>query len=230
MNYFKESQNLKLPIINARSSINNLYKRPTNKYFINLLKLSKIKKENLVKNEVIKMQHENSIKKNNKDTGKFKGKLNKFKNDDITVLNISGKTKISRSTSTKKKIRKKKKKYLYSSKDFFNMENKNKLQKSLSYVNLKTIDKEKANFESNFMKLNNFSNIYTANADYIQNKKMLLVDKFSYDNNIYKPDRLGQFDMSAFKNPKKSVGKGIFGHIYYYHNRIRNYKINKYEI
>ena len=110
------------------------------------------------------------------------------------------------------------------------MENKNKLQKSLSYVNLKTIDKEKTNFESNFMKLNNFSNIYTAKADYIQNKKMLIMDKFSYDNNIYKPDRLGRFDMSAFNNPKKSVGKGIFGHIYYNHNRIRNYKENKYEI
>ena len=225
----KEPQNLKLPIIKSR--INNLYKKPVNKYFINLLKLSKIKKENFMQKECLKMSREKTNKNNNKDITKIKEKLNKFKNDDITVLNISRKSKISRSTSTRKKNKKKKKKkYLYSFKDFFNMENKNKLQKSLSYINLKTIDKEKTNFESNFMKLNNNSNIYTANAKYIQNKKMLIIDKFSYDNNIYKPDRLGRFDMSYFKNSKKSMGRGIFGHIYLNHNKNMYYKENKYGI
>ena len=78
------------------------------------------------------------------------------------------------------------------------------------------------------MKLNNNSNIYTANAKYIKNKKMIIIDKYSYDNNIYKPDRLGLFDMSDFRNPKKIVGKGIFGHIYYNHNKNRNNLEKKY--
>lgn len=78
-----------------------------------------------------------------------------------------------------------------------NINDKNKnLSKSLSTYKMSTVDKEKKNMESNFFRIKNDSNMYTANAGYITNKKMLIIDKNSYDNDIYKPDRLGMFDMT----------------------------------
>ena len=94
------------------------------------------------------------------------------------------------------------------------------MQKSFSAINVNTI-KENKNLESNFFKLKNDSNIYTSNADYIKNKKIVIVDKYIYDNNKYKPDRLGLFDMSDFRHPKRQMGKGLLGHIYYNHNKYR---------
>ena len=235
MNLINSPKILKLPrIINSKyninNNINNFYKIPTNKYFINLLKLSKIKRENSEKKEDTKNPIEN-LSKLKKETANIKNeKLNKLKNDDITILNISkiNKSNNSKSSSKSKKKRnrnkrKLKKKYLYSLKDFFNIENKNKLRKSLSYINsINTIEKDRKNIESNFMKLKSNANKYTANANYIKNKKMIIIDKLSYDNNIYQPDRLGLFDMSDFKRSKRVIGKGIFGHIYYNHNKYRN--------
>ena len=84
-----------------------------------------------------------------------------------------------------------------------------------------TINKpEKMNMESNFMKLSKEANIYTSNAQYIQNKKVLLFDKFNYDNNQYIPDRAKLFDMTrmpkiakkdsfVFKTTKFRVGHFI---------------------
>ena len=215
MNLYKKPKILKLPrIIDSKLSINRLYKKPTNEYFINLLKLSKIKKEN---------------SENKEESRKEKVNLNKLKKDDITILNIPNK-KIKSDSKVKRNKKNPKKRYVYSIKDFFILEKKNKLQKSLSYFNSNTIEKERANLESNFMRLKNNSNIFTANAKYIKNKKMIMIDKFSYDNNIYKPDRLGLFDMSDFRSPKKIIGKGIFGHIYYNHNKLRNNKENNFMI
>ena len=215
MNLYKKPKILKLPrIIDSKLSINRLYKKPTNEYFINLLKLSKIKKEN---------------SENKEESRKEKVNLNKLKKDDITILNIPNK-KIKSDSKVKRNKKNPKKRYVYSIKDFFILEKKNKLQKSLSYFNSNTIEKERANLESNFMRLKNNSNIFTANAKYIKNKKMIMIDKFSYDNNIYKPDRLGLFDMSDFRCPKKIIGKGIFGHIYYNHNKLRNNKENNFMI
>ena len=63
---------------------------------------------------------------------------------------------------------------------------------------------QEMNMESNFMKLSKEANIYTANATYIKNKKVLLFDKFVYDNNQYVPDRVKLFDMTRMlKKPKK---------------------------
>ena len=91
----------------------------------------------------------------------------------------------------------------------------------LTYKNIQNLNKEKQlmhkslsnpqfnysqemNMESNFMKLSKEANIYTANANYIQNKKILLFDKFNYDNNQYIPDRAKLFDMTRMpKMPKK---------------------------
>ena len=98
---------------------------------------------------------------------------------------------------------------------------KNNLRRSASYNSINTIEKEKMNFENNFMKIKKESNIYTSNVNYIKNKKMLILDKYKYDNNRYKPDRLGLFDMSDFDNIKFSSRNGMHGHIYYNHNKYR---------
>ena len=91
----------------------------------------------------------------------------------------------------------------------------------LTYKNIQNLNKEKLmhksqsnptfnasqemNMESNFMKLSNEANIYTSNANYIQNKKILLFDKYNYDNNLYVPDRAKLFDMTRMpKMPKKN--------------------------
>ena len=76
--------------------------------------------------------------------------------------------------------------------------NKNKSQSNSDYKN-------KNCMESNFMKLNKDANIYTSNAKYIKNKKMLLFNKYNYDNNAYKPDRAKLFDMTRIPNfPNKN--------------------------
>ena len=55
------------------------------------------------------------------------------------------------------------------------------------------------------MKLEREANIYTSKVPYIQNKKMLLFDKYNYDNNEYKPDRAKLFDMKIIPNlPSKN--------------------------
>jgi hypothetical protein len=106
----------------------------------------------------------------------------------------------------------------------------------ISYINIQNLNKEKIiqksqsnptinipqnmNMESNFMKLSKEANIYTSNAKYIQNKKVLLFDKFNYDNNEYVPDRAKLFDMTRmpkiakkdsfiFKTTKFRVGHFI---------------------
>ena len=199
------SNEIRLPrIINSKLNINNRYKKPMNQYFINLLKLSKIKRESSAKNE------NQIIKKDN------------IKKDNTIILNLSKKKTIKYKSQSKTKRNKKNKKKTPSSfKNIFSIVKKNRLQKSLSYINNNSIEREKTNLESNFMKLCKDANIYTADANYIKNKKMLIIDKFFYDYNIYKPDRLGLFDMSDFRHPKYMLGKGIFGHIYYNHNKYR---------
>ena len=115
----------------------------------------------------------------------------------------------------------------FSFKNMFEIIKKNNLKKSASYNNLNTIDKEKTDFESNFMKLKNEANIYTSDVDYIKNSKMLLLDKYIYDNNRYKPDRLGIFDMSDFKTMKFKNKKMINGHIYLNHNKYQRIPNNE---
>ena len=67
--------------------------------------------------------------------------------------------------------------------------------------------------ESNFMKLCQQSNIYTSNAKYISNKKMVLLDKYKFDNNAYKPDRLKIHDMSTIPQPKIKLKKILYSKI-----------------
>ena len=225
----KINKSLKLPNISLPFINNHFSRKPLNIYFINSLKNFRIKKEN---------SRNNSITKKN-------SKSKSIKTQSISVLNMSKK----RTIDAKKHYKNKKKLKIipnFSFKNIFEVIKKNNLKKSASYNNINTIDKEKLDFESNFMKLrkeaniynnintidkekldfeSNFmklrkeANIYTSNANYIKNTKMLLLDKYIYDNNKYKPDRLGLFDMSDFNNLKFKEKKAITGHIYYNHNK-----------
>jgi hypothetical protein len=202
MNSYNTINCLKLPkIINQRfHNTKHTSKIPKNPHFINALKLSKI----------------NGLNSENNNNNK---KIIKNRNKNMLILNLSQKKK-------KKEDKKKNTSCSsiiipsYSFKNIFNVIKKNKLKKSFSCLHVNTIEKEKPNLESNFMKLKNESNIYTSNANYITNKKMIIIDKYFYDNNVYKPDRLGLFDMSDFKRPKMRFGREI-GKIYYNHNKYR---------
>ena len=194
----KINKSLKLPNISLPFINNHFSRKPLNIYFINSLKNFRIKKENSRNNSITK---KNSKSKN-------------IKTQSISVLNMSKK----RTIDAKKHYKNKKKLKIipnFSFKNIFEVIKKNNLKKSASYNNINTIDKEKLDFESNFMKLRKEANIYTSNANYIKNTKMLLLDKYIYDNNKYKPDRLGLFDMSDFNNLKFKEKKAITRHIYY---------------
>lgn len=197
----KNNKTLKLPSISLPIFNNNISRRQ-NIYFLNSLKNFKIKREN----------SKNNSPKNKKDKNKS------IKTQSIRIINMSKKKTI----DTKRTNRNKKRLKLipnFSFKNLYEVIKKNKLKKSASYNNINTIEKEKPDFESNFRKLNNEANIYTSEVNYIKNTKMLLLDRYIYDNNKYKPDRLGLFDMSDFTSIKYKGKKIIKGHIYYNHNK-----------
>ena len=93
----------------------------------------------------------------------------------------------------------------YNFKYFCNTANKKSINQALSN---KKKNKENKVLESNFIKLSKEANIYTSNAEYITNKKMLLFDKYDFENNKYKPNRAKIFDMTAIpktKNPNANI-------------------------
>jgi hypothetical protein len=82
----------------------------------------------------------------------------------------------------------------FSFKYFCNIANKKKSLHNSS-LGINSI-KQSNDMESNFINLSKNANIYTSSADYIQNKKMLLFDKTTYDDSKYRPDRANVFDMT----------------------------------
>ena len=206
----KESKSLKLSSVSFTLINNHLSKKTQNIYFLNSLKNFKIKKENYKSNLTSKE------KVNNKN----------LKTKSIAILNMSNqKTLDAKRTGKKKKNLKIISNYYF--KNLYEIIKKNNLKKSASYNNINTIDKEKIDFESNFMKLRKEANNYTSNVNYIKNSKMMLLDKYIYDNNRYKPDRLGLFNMSDFKTMQLKNRKTINEHIYFNHNKYqRNFDSN----
>ena len=147
-------------------------------FYINILKNQKIILDNIKS-----MRSRNESTKNN----------NKF----LTV-NIKSKNFIKNSRNSQKTILPKICPYSY--RYFFKEQNKHFIHKSSNNVN--SIENSKNKMESNFMKIGNESNIYTSNVKYISNKKMVLLDKYKFDNNLYKPDRLKIYDMSTIIKPQ----------------------------
>ena len=136
-------------------------------------------------------------------------------------LLISNKTNSLSSVSLNSKSRNTKRKILpkiYSYKYFHKQRNKNLLHKSTNNVN--SIENNKTNMESNFMSLLKESNIYTSKVKYISNIKMLLLDKYKFDNDTYRPDRLKIYDMSKLPKPKFKLKKFNFRNFFFNHKPI----------
>ena len=171
---------------------------------------------NVLKNKQLIADYNNNLKKKN------------IIKSNSTIMNISNvKINLSHKLSEKNNKDILPKISPYTFKYFCNESNKNNLHKSSFIKKVNTIEKEKSNLESNFMRIKKDSNIYTSNVDYIKNKKLVIIDKYNYDNNKYIPDRLGLFDMSSLPNPKNKKGKGILGKIYFNHNKYNWIKENK---
>ena len=112
----------------------------------------------------------------------------------------------------------------YNFKYFCNTANKKSINQALSNKNKK---KENKVLESNFIKLSKEANIYTSNADYITNKKMLLFDKYDFDNNKYKPNRAKIFDMTSIPKSKNQTSNILYkttkfrgGRMFFFDNKI----------
>ena len=121
------------------------------------------------------------------------GILNKAEKNEIQKYNSESSSRLKLNKDGNIKI------LPYNFKFFNRHNNKIPLHKSLSQ---QTFNKK---MESNFMQLGKEANIYTANAAYIKNKKMLIFDKYKYDNNEFKPDRAKLFDMTRIPNfPNKN--------------------------
>jgi hypothetical protein len=95
----------------------------------------------------------------------------------------------------------------YNFKYFCNTANKKSINQALSNKSQKTENKV---LESNFIKISKDANIYTSNATYITNKKMLLFDKYDFENNKYKPNRAKLFDMTAIPKSKNQIGNTLY--------------------
>ena len=194
---------IKLPsisyTINDRDSLLNR----KNIYFLNSLKCFQIKKE-ICKNNLNPLK----LDKNSINKSQLISILNISKNNDISSKRIPNNQK-------KLKIIPK-----LSFKNIYQSILKSKLKKSSSFNN---INKEKIIFESNFKKIKNESNIYTSKANYIYNTKILILNKYTYDNNKYKPDRLGLYDKFGFNDFKLKNKKRINGYIYLNYNKFRNF-------
>ena len=194
---------IKLPSISYTTNERDSLLNRKNIYFLNSLKCFQIKKE-ICKNNLNPLK----LDKNSINKSQLISILNISKNNDISSKRIPNNQK-------KLKIIPK-----LSFKNIYQSILKSKLKKSSSFNNIK---KENIIFESNFKKIKNESNIYTSKANYIYNTKMLILNKYTYDNNKYKPDRLGLYDKFGFNDFKLKNKKRINGYIYLNHNKFRNF-------
>ena len=96
----------------------------------------------------------------------------------------------------------------YNFKYFCNTANKKSINQALS--DKKNLKPENKVLESNFIKLSKEANIYTSNAEYIKNKKMLIFDKYDFENNKYKPNRAKLFDMTAIPKSKNQTNNILY--------------------
>ena len=109
----------------------------------------------------------------------------------------------------------------YNFKYFCNTANKKSINQALSDKN-KT---EKKELESNFIKLSKEANMYTSNAEYITNKKLLLFNKYNFENNKYIPNRAKLFDMTSIPKIKTKINilykttKFRGGKMYFFDNK-----------
>ena len=113
----------------------------------------------------------------------------------------------------------------YNFKYFCNNANKKSINQALPKKNFKTENKE---LESNFIKLSKEANIYTSNAGYIKNKKLLLFDKYDFENNNYRPNKASLFDMTEIPKSKNIICNTLYkttkfrgGKMFFFDNKNR---------
>ena len=121
-------------------------------------------------------------------------------NNGLNVNIILGVTKREHKKTSKEEEQKIPKTSPYTFKYFCNTANKKGFSKALSGNN--SIKPTNSDMESNFIKLSKDANVYTANANYITNMKLLLFDKYIFENNKYKPNRAKLFDMTVIPHSK----------------------------
>ena len=169
----------------------------------------------IIKDKNIEPNQNKFFRKNNTFNKTFTGNIikpnyNNKKNLNLNLQNINNGVNVNIILSVTKRAKKtiskdKEEKNIpkispYTFKYFCNTANKNKFIRSLSTNT--TIKKTNQNLESNFMKLTKDANIYTTNAEYIQNKKLLLFNKYNFEDNKYKPNRANLFDMTSIPHSK----------------------------
>ena len=166
--------------------------------------------ENYINQELQKSSHNEIIIQPKKEKQKSSPKLNmRSINQGVNVNIIEGVIP----TKDKKKRRgiehqQMPKTSPYNFKYFCNTANKKSINQALTNKTNQNIANKV--LESNFMKLTKDANIYTSNADYITNKKMLLFDKYDFENNKYKPNRAKIFDMTSIPKSKNQVNNILY--------------------
>ena len=153
--------------------------------------------------------YQNIVNHNN--NNKFNS-MTLYKKSDIAKINMKNIRKIGKSNPMKTRMPKKSMKSQtffveklpqanrayktspYTFKYFFNIANKKKTLYNSS-LGINSI-KENHDMESNFVNLSKNANMYTSNAEYLQNKKILLFDKTNYDDSNIRPDRTNIFDIT----------------------------------
>ena len=194
------------------STSNNQIKSPDNKtsqnYYTNKEKKFEMKQTSpMNRNKIFSYTHSN-----------FKNKYKKNKGLNLNLQNINNGLNVNIILCVTKREHKKitkeeeeqkiPKTSPYNFKYFCNTANKKGFSRALSMNN--SIKSKNPEMESNFIKLSKEANIYTANAQYITNKKLLLFNKYNYENNKYKPNRANLFDMTSIphiKNKNNTVYK-----------------------
>lgn len=188
-----------------RIILNNNKKEPEiqNEVELNMNKEKKNEenKQNIItRNKKMSQTFFNNIRK---PSYKEKKNLNlniKNNNNGVNVNIVLCVTKRDNKNINKKEEEKMPKLSPYDFKYFCNSANKKSFGRALSTNN--SIRKTNQEVESNFINLSKDANIYTSNADYIKNKKLLLFDKYIFPNNKYKPNRANIFDMTSIPHSK----------------------------
>ena len=203
------------------------------------LKINNNNKFNDMYNNSQKSTNENAdiqeMEKNNSKKILNKGKNLSKRHFELNIQNINTGINVNIVEGVVQDKTKKKKKNLetqhiprtspYNFKYFCNNANKKSINQALPKKNFKTENKE---LESNFIKLSKEANIYTSNAGYIKNKKLLLFDKYDFENNNYRPNKASLFDMTEIPKSKNIIYNTLYkttkfrgGKMFFFDNKNR---------
>ena len=153
------------------------------------------------KNKIFNQTYSNNFRKSYRNSKNLNLNMENINNNGLNINIILGVTKRDYKRINKgQEEQKVPKTSPYNFKYFCNTANKKSFSRALSTNS--AIMGTNHIMESNFINLSKEANIYTANANYIKNKKLLLFDKYNFENNKYKPNRANLFDMTSIPQSK----------------------------